>query len=62
MEVKSGQTFQTDYVRNLVKFNQYADNNEGALIFDGDLAFTDSHGIQVMNWKNALSSPMPFEN
>ena len=61
VEVKSGQTFQPDYVRNLIKFNQFADNQEGALIYDGDLTFTDSNGIQVMNWKNALYNQVPFE-
>lgn len=61
VKVKSGQTFQPDYVRNLVMFNQYANIHEGALIYDGDLALTDSYSIQVMNWKNALKSQEPFE-
>ncbi len=51
IEIKAAQTFREDYVSNLIKWNNYADQNGGVLLFDGEQTFKRTDKIVVENWK-----------
>jgi predicted AAA+ superfamily ATPase len=52
IEIKAAQTFREDYVSNLIKWNNYADQNGGVLLFDGEQTFKRTDKIVVENWKD----------
>ncbi|PJA07185.1 MAG: AAA family ATPase [Flavobacteriales bacterium CG_4_10_14_0_2_um_filter_32_8] len=54
IEIKSAQTFNNDFLANIKKFNSYANNTGGQVIYDGDLEFETENGIAVKNWRNAI--------
>jgi predicted AAA+ superfamily ATPase len=54
IEIKSAQTFTSDFRKNLKKFMSYAKLNHGRILYDGDQEFIGSDGIEVMNWKSFL--------
>lgn len=54
IEIKAAQTFTKDFVKNLDKINNYADNQTGAVIYDGIQEMHLSSGIEVKNWRTFL--------
>jgi len=54
IEIKSAQTFNNDFLANIKKFNSYANNTGGQVIYDGTLEFEAENGIVVKNWRNAI--------
>jgi predicted AAA+ superfamily ATPase len=53
-EIKSAQTFSSDFVKGLKKFNALSGETGGVLIYDGEMEFTSQELIKVVNWKTAL--------
>lgn len=53
-EIKSGATFNDSFLKNLRNWMKVSLNNEGILLYNGELEFRGKDRIQVMNWKNYL--------
>jgi predicted AAA+ superfamily ATPase len=53
IEIKSTQTFREDSLANIIKWNAYAEQKGGLLLFDGEQNFTRSDKISVLNWREA---------
>ncbi|MFY8037000.1 MAG: ATP-binding protein [Cyclobacteriaceae bacterium] len=51
IEIKSSQTFRDDHLLNLHKWNAYAGQRGGVLIYDGPQNFTRSDRISISNWR-----------
>ncbi len=54
-EIKSAQTFSSDFIKGLKKFNALSGEPGGLLIYDGEMEFTSHDLIKVANWKSALN-------
>jgi predicted AAA+ superfamily ATPase len=54
-EIKSAQTFSSDFIKGLKKFNALSGETGGVLIYDGEMEFTSQELIKVVNWKSALT-------
>lgn len=52
IEIKSSQTYNGEFTRSLLKWNNYSGNKGGILLYDGKLEMTTKEKIQVLNWKN----------
>ncbi len=52
VEIKSGQTFREESMNNLYKWNDYAGQKGGLLVYDGPQNFTKSDSISVSNWRD----------
>ena len=53
-EIKSAQTFSSDFIKGLKKFNALSGETGGVLIYDGELEFTSQDQIKIANWKTIL--------
>lgn len=53
IEIKSAQNYRPEYVSNLQKWNDYAGQTGGILLFDGDQHFKQSNQVSVLNWREA---------
>jgi uncharacterized protein len=51
IEIKSAQTFRDDYLANIHKWNEYAGQKGGLLLYDGPQSFMRSDKISVANWR-----------
>jgi predicted AAA+ superfamily ATPase len=51
IELKSAQTFNEDFTKNLRLWNEYAHQRGGHILFDGKDNFTRSDKINVRNWR-----------
>ncbi|NOS91429.1 MAG: ATP-binding protein [Cyclobacteriaceae bacterium] len=51
IEIKSTQTFREDHLAHLRKWNDYASQRGGVLIYDGPQSYTRSDGIAIANWR-----------
>lgn len=51
IEIKSTQTFREDHLSHLRKWNDYASQRGGVLIYDGPQSYTSSDGISIANWR-----------
>lgn len=51
VEIKSAQTYREDFLTNMHKWNDYADQKGGLLLYDGPQSFTRSDKISVANWR-----------
>ncbi|MBS1589501.1 MAG: ATP-binding protein [Bacteroidetes bacterium] len=56
IEIKSAQTFSNDFTNNLIKLKNYANIQQGVVIYNGTMEFTTSDNIQVTNWKSFLGN------
>jgi predicted AAA+ superfamily ATPase len=56
IEIKSGETFSNDFLKNLKKFNSYSGISNGLLLYNGSTSIQGSDGIDICNWKNYLMS------
>lgn len=54
IEIKSAQTFSSDFIKGLKKFSELSGEAGGILIYDGEMEFTLESMIKVANWKSAL--------
>ena len=54
IEIKSAQTFSSDFIKGLKKFNGLSGETGGILIYDGEMEFTSKDLIKVTNWKSIL--------
>jgi predicted AAA+ superfamily ATPase len=54
IEVKSAQTFSTDFEKNLTAFNSARKENGGMIVYDGKMDFISSKQIEVFNWKDLM--------
>lgn len=54
VEIKAAQTFTKDFLKNLDKINNYADNQSSAVVYDGEQEMQLSSGIHIKNWKTFL--------
>jgi len=54
IEIKSAQTFSSDFIKSLKKFNGLSGETGGILIYDGEMEFTSKDLIKVTNWKSIL--------
>jgi predicted AAA+ superfamily ATPase len=52
IEVKSAQTYSTDFEKNLTAFNAARNETGGMIVYDGKMKFTSSNGTEVFNWQN----------
>jgi len=52
VEIKSAQTFCTDFTYNLKKFASYSKFSKGLILYDGLQTFTGSDDIGLMNWRD----------
>jgi len=55
IEIKSSQTYNEEFQRSLLKWNNYSGNKGGVLIYNGIMEMKTSENIQVLNWKNHKS-------
>lgn len=54
IEIKSAQTFSSDFIKSLKKFNGLSGETGSILIYDGEMEFTSKDLIKVTNWKSIL--------
>lgn len=55
VEIKSAQTYRDDHLVNMHKWNGYAKQTGGILLYDGPQSFTRSDKITVANWREISS-------
>lgn len=51
MEIKAGQTFQENFVKNIEAWNSFSGQQGGILLYDGDTTYERSDNIRVANWR-----------
>jgi len=51
IEIKSSQTINSDYFKNLIYWSKLAKVNKGAVLYAGNETQNRSNGIQVLNWR-----------
>lgn len=54
IEIKSAQTFSNDFKRNLEKIKNYANIQQGVVVYNGKMEFSTTDDIQVINWESFL--------
>ncbi len=54
IEIKSGQTFQKDYIKHLNYWMKLTETNQAKVLYDGSNTQNRSDGIEVINWKAFL--------
>lgn len=54
IEIKSGETYSTDFTRSLKKFMAYSGLKKGLLLYNGTSSIQGSDGIAICHWKNYL--------
>ncbi|MEA1877228.1 MAG: ATP-binding protein [Bacteroidota bacterium] len=57
IEIKSSQTINSDYFKNLIYWLRLAKINKGTVLYAGDETQNRSNGIQVVNWR-IFNSPI----
>lgn len=55
IEIKASQTYRDDFLMNIHKWNQYAGQKGGVLLFDGSQTINKSNKVTVTNWRNIQS-------
>lgn len=56
IEIKSGQTFQKDFIKHLIYWMKLTETNQAKMLYDSSNTQKRSDGIEVMNWKAFLLS------
>jgi uncharacterized protein len=51
IEIKSSQTINSDYFKNLIYWSKLSKINKGTVLYAGDETQNRSNGIQVLNWR-----------
>lgn len=54
IEIKSGETYSPDFIRNLKKFMNYSGIGKGLLLYNGSASIQGSDGIEISHWRNYL--------
>lgn len=57
IEIKSGQTVQSDYFKNIDYWNQLSGEERAVVLYGGDQTQRRSNGTQVMNWRAYIGQP-----
>jgi predicted AAA+ superfamily ATPase len=60
IEVKSAQTYATDFEKNLLSFNTARGEKGGMIIYDGKIEFKSSNNTEVFNWIGLKDKLDPF--
>lgn len=55
IEIKAAQTYREDFLTNMHKWNEYAGQKGGILLFDGPQGYTRSDKITIANWRDIQS-------
>lgn len=59
VEIKSGQTFHTDFLKNLTYWRNLSKVNKAKLFFGGKGNQKRSDGTEVLNWREIMNEPFP---
>lgn len=59
IEIKSSQTFSNDFLKGLRKFVDITGEPGGTLIYNGDMEFTSSDQLNILNWKTFIKKYNP---
>ena len=51
IEIKSAQTFNAEYLKNLHRWNNFSKQRGGLLLYDGQQEFLQKDKIKVQNWR-----------
>jgi predicted AAA+ superfamily ATPase len=54
IEIKSGQTFQKDFIKHLIYWMKLTEINQAKVLYDGSVHQKRSDGIEILNWKEFL--------
>jgi predicted AAA+ superfamily ATPase len=54
IEIKSAQTYTSDFSKNLKKFMSYSGTPKGIILYDGQQEFRGTDNIDVLNWEGFL--------
>jgi predicted AAA+ superfamily ATPase len=54
IEIKSAQTYTSDFSKNLKKFMSYSGTQKGIVLYDGKQEFRGTDNIEVCNWERFL--------
>ncbi|MFN9709903.1 MAG: ATP-binding protein [Bacteroidota bacterium] len=54
IEIKSAQTYNSDFSKNLKKFMSYSGTQKGIVLYDGKQEFRGTDNIEVCNWERFL--------
>lgn len=62
IEIKSSQTFSKDFSKNLKKIKIYSGVKQAIILYDGEMEFKTSDGIQVKNWSTYIKTAISFHD
>jgi predicted AAA+ superfamily ATPase len=62
VEIKSAQTYSKDFSNSIKRLMGFSDIKKGLVIYDGDMEFSGSDGIELLNWKSFLMRNLFQEN
>jgi predicted AAA+ superfamily ATPase len=54
IEIKSAQTYTSDFTKNLKKFMSYSETKKGIVLYDGKQEFRGTDNIEVCHWERFL--------
>jgi predicted AAA+ superfamily ATPase len=54
IEIKSAQTYSSDFENNLTAFNGLRSKNGGMIVYDGNMNFKTSGQTEVFNWEKLI--------
>ena len=62
VEIKSAQTYSKDFSNNIKRLMGFSDIKKGLVVYDGEMEFSGSDGIELLNWKSFLLRNLFQEN
>ena len=54
IEIKSAQTYTSDFSKNLKRFMSYSGTKQGLILYDGNPEFKGTDNIDLQNWQKFL--------
>lgn len=52
IEIKAADTFQPEYLKSIMQWNGFSNNQGGLLFYSGEISFTTASKVKVMNWRD----------
>lgn len=52
VEIKAADTFQPEYLKSIMQWNGFSNNQGGLLFYGGEISFTTASKVKVMNWRD----------
>lgn len=52
VEIKAADTFQPEYLKSIMQWNGFSNNQGGLLFYSGEISFTTASKVKVMNWRD----------